>query len=188
MDIFLGYGDFGWSIPENEDVARIGIVCEGNAKSGDFDRLLALKQAKVLGHQSGLIPLYHPKVRTSAENVYLVGDAAGQVKASTHGGILYGMIAGQELARALQSKDDYERLWRKRLGFDLWLNLKIHRTLQNFTEKDLNRLVHLFSQEKLKRILSQNVRDFPSKFLAQMLMKEPRLLQFGFKAFEENFK
>lgn len=182
VDIFLGYGSFGWSIPEDDRIARVGIIC-GQNKKADFDRLLQRTQAKVIGYQSGMIPLYNPNIQASAKDVYLIGDAAGQIKASTHGGILYSMLAGQELTNALRGKGSYESLWRKKLGLNLWLNLKIHKTLDKFSEKDLNTLVHLFSQDKLKNILSQNVRDFPSKFLMQMLMKEPRLLQFGLKAF-----
>ncbi len=180
VDIFLGYGSFGWSIPENEKIARVGIVCEYNKKE-DFHRLLERTKAKVIGYQSGMIPLYNPKGKRSDDGVYLIGDAAGHVKNSTHGGILYSMLAGQELAKALQGKGSYESLWRKKLGLNLWLNLRIHTTLNKFSEQDLNKLVHLFSQDKLKKILSQNVRDFPSKFLMQMLIREPRLLQFGLK-------
>ncbi len=182
VEIFLGYGNFGWMIPENEYAGRIGIVTDTN-KREDFDRLIKLRQAKILGFQSGLIPLYNPKARTSVDNVYLVGDVAGQVKASTHGGILFGMRAAEELAKAIVEKKEYEKLWRKRLGFDLWLNLKIHQILSKFSQQDLNKLVELFGQEKLKRILAQNVRDYPSKFLLEMLLREPRLLRFGTKAF-----
>ena len=71
-----------------------------------------------------------------------------------------------------------------KIGLDLWLNLKIRNTLKNFSDKDFNDLVRYFSKPELKNILSQNVRDFPSKFVTKMILKEPRLLKFGFKLFD----
>ena len=180
VEIFLGYGDFGWLIPENEETARIGVVAEKPCQQ-EFERLMKLRSGKFLSYQSGLIPIYNPKVKTQDRNVFLIGDAATQVKTSTHGGILFSMLAGEELSKAITGNKNYEKLWRKRLGKELWLNLKIRNALHNFSERDFNNLVELFSQEKLKNILSSHVRDFPSKFLAQMFFKEPRLLKFGTK-------
>ncbi len=180
VEIFLGYGDFGWLIPEDEETARIGVVAHRECKK-EFDQLMKLRGGKFICYQSGLIPLYNKKIKTQKGNVFLIGDAARQVKASTHGGILFGMLAGKSLAKAILEGKDYERLWKKELGLDLWLNLKIHETLRKFSEEDLNELVRLFSQEKLKSILSSNVRDFPSKFIIKMLWTEPRLLKFATK-------
>ena len=181
VEIFLGYGEFGWLIPEDEYTARIGVVVENNPKE-DFNKLMQRTQGKFLNYQSGMIPLYNPKVKTQKDNVYLIGDAATMVKAATHGSILYSTIAGNCLAKAIDENKDYERIWKKEIGFDLWLNLKIRNTLLNFSHKDYNTLVEYFSQEKLKKVLSDHVRDFPSKFLFKLLLREPRLLRYSFKS------
>lgn len=181
VDIFLGYGEFGWLIPEDEYTARIGVVSEQNPKS-DFDNLMKRCNGKFIGYQSGMIPLYNPKVQTQKDNIFLIGDAATMVKAATHGSILYCVIASKCLAKAITEKQDYEKLWRKRIGLDLWLNLKIRNTLVKFSKEDYNNLVKYFSQEKLKTILAENVRDFPSKFITKLILQEPRLLKYTFKA------
>ena len=60
----------------------------------------------------------------------MVGDAAGQVKPTTGGGIYYGLlcadIAANNLHRALDADDlsarnlaNYEREWKKKLGREL---------------------------------------------------------------------
>ncbi|MFA4886836.1 MAG: NAD(P)/FAD-dependent oxidoreductase [Candidatus Nanoarchaeia archaeon] len=180
VEIFLGKGDFGWLIPENEETARIGVVAERNCKK-EFDEIMRLRNGKFICYQSGLIPVFDPFLKTQKENVYLIGDAAGQVKKSTHGGILFSMLAGKELCTAITQNKNYDLLWKKELGFDLYLNKTISDMLSKFSDKELNSLVELFAQEKLKKILSSNVRDFPSKFLFQMLVKEPRLLKFSKK-------
>ena len=180
VEIFLGMGEFAWLIPENDGTARIGVVGE-NAHKKEFDSLLKLKNAKILCYQSGVIPLYNPKFKTQKENVFLIGDSAGMVKTSSHGGILFSMLAGQALVDSIKNNEDYERLWKKKIGLDLWLHLKIRNTLKNFSAENYNDLVYYFSQKKLKDILSENVREFPSKFVANMLFKEPRLLKFVLK-------
>lgn len=180
VQIYLGYGEFGWVIPEDEYTARIGVVSEKNPQN-DFHKLIKNLNAEIINYQSGMIPLYDPKIKTQKENVYLIGDAATMVKASTHGSILYCLLTAQNLADAITEKKDYEKLWRKNIGFDLWLNLKIRNTLCKFSEKDYNKLVEYFSQEKLKNILSSHVRDFPSRFVLKLLFKEPRLLRFSGK-------
>ena len=59
--------------------------------------------------------------KTQKENVLLVGDAAGQVKATTGGGIVYGgncaFIAGRETSNYLEGGLlNYESEWSKRIG------------------------------------------------------------------------
>ena len=180
-DIFLGYGEFGWLIPEDEYTARIGVVSEKNPTEG-FNSLMKRCNAKFICHQSGMIPLYNPKIKTEKNGIYLIGDAATHVKASTHGSILYSLLVGQCLSKAITENKSYENLWRKKIGRELWLHLKIRNTLLKFKENDYNKLVEYFAQEKVKNILSENVRDFPSKFILKLLLSEPRLLRYSLKA------
>ena len=181
VDIYLGYGEFGWSIPEDEYTSRIGVVSESNPQN-EFNNLIKIYNGKIICHQSGMIPLYNQNIKTQIDKTYLIGDAATMVKAATHGSILYSLIVGGELAKAITKDLDYEKLWRTKIGTDLWLNLKIRNTLKNFSRQNYNDLVKYFSSEKLKDILSNNIRDFPSKFILQTLITEPRLLKFMPKA------
>ncbi len=184
VEIFLGKGEFGWLIPENESFARIGVIDTKNPTK-PFQEIMEAREAKRICFQSGIIPLYNPKIKTQNNRVFTVGDAATMVKAPTHGGILYSLIAGQALAEAIDQKKDYESLWRKKLGKDLWLNLKIRNVLTRCNEKDLNTLVHYFQQEKLQNILGSHVRDFPTQFVTQLFLKEPKLMRYAWKGFLE---
>ena len=183
VEIFLGYGEFAWLIPENDEFARVGLVSESNPKN-DFDKLMKKTNSKIVCYQSGMIPVYDRKLKTQDKNIYLIGDAAGMVKASSHGGIFYSMSASKYLVDSIINNKNYDSLWKKNLGLDLWLHLQIRNTLKKFSHKNYNDLVDYFSQDKLKNILSENVREYPSKFVAKMLLKEPILLKFGFKLLE----
>ncbi len=181
VEIFLGYGEFGWLIPEDEYTARIGVVSEKNPKQ-EFNSLMKKLNAKFICYQSGMIPIYNPKQETQKNNIYLIGDAATQIKQATHGGILYSMLAGKCLTKSINENKSYESLWKKELGLNLWLNLKIRNTLLKFSEKDYNNLVGYFKKPEMKEVLAKNTRDFPSKFILQLLLKEPKLLKYSFKA------
>jgi len=50
--------------------------------------------------------------------------------------------------------------------------------MDKFSLKDWNYLIKLFSKDKIKKILESNDRDFPSKFLVNLALTEPRLLYF----------
>ena len=111
--------------------------------------------------------------------MYLVGDAATQVKASTLGGIIPGMMAAEELARALKEGKSYERLWRKKIGRELWFHLLIHKLmLQRFREKDYDTLIALVDQPRIRHLIGSHDREFPSVLLMKLALLEPRFLQF----------
>ncbi|MBL7100414.1 MAG: NAD(P)/FAD-dependent oxidoreductase [Nanoarchaeota archaeon] len=176
----VGQGYFGWVVPEDNKTARIGIATQNNPKEVFRNFLKKIKPEKVIENQSGLIPIYNPKQKTQKGNVYLVGDAATQVKATTSGGIIQGMMAAEELSKAIKQNKNYERLWKKRIGKDLWLSLMIRKKLDKLHDKKYNKLINMFNKDKLRQIIETHDRDYPSKFIFKLLLKEPRLLSFIF--------
>jgi len=107
------------------------------------------KTGEILTKQVGLIPLYDPKFKTEykfdkfGKNLRLVGDAAGHVKATTGGGIVMGCLA----ARTITS-ENYEKEWRKKIGKELYLHLKIREVL-NKNYKKLDKILE-FANESPK--------------------------------------
>jgi len=182
VEFYINQGCFGWVIPESNKTARVGVATYAQPNER-FKSLLKRRQIdykKIIGYQSGMIPVYDPNAKTQNGNVYLLGDAATHVKATTFGGIVQGLMAAEELNKAITYKKDYEKLWKKRIGGDLRIGLLIRRKLDNFTDNEYNKLVGLFSQERIKRVLETKDRDYPSKFILELLLKEPRLLRFAF--------
>jgi len=170
---------FGWVVPEDDEIARIGITGFRNPKE-HFDKFVKqyIKEKDILEHQSGLVPVYDPKNRLRKGNVYLLGDAAALTKASTHGGIIQGLMAAEELKMAIVKGKDYEKLIRKRLGKDLCLHLFLRETMESFSDEDVEYLVKLTQQDKIKKILSRFDRDYPTRFLLKIFMIEPRYFYF----------
>jgi flavin-dependent dehydrogenase len=182
-EIHLNKGEFSWIVPEDDKVARVGVI--GPLSLGlkkDYKALLG--SSKILEDQSGIIPLYNPKqvLKKKGEDVFLIGDAATQVKATTYGGIIYGLLAGKMLA---EDKDSYERNFNKKLGKDLWISLKMREYMNKMSDEQATELVNIFQKKENKSILEKYDRDFPSKFIVQLLMKEAKLWKVGFDLFRK---
>ncbi len=175
---------FGWVVPESEDTVRIGLGAFENAK-GYFYKFLEKRTGKkeVLCWESGIIPLYEPKRLIQKGNVYLIGDAASQVKATTGGGIVPSLKAAQTLCDCIIGNKDYNKEFKKHSGKELLLHLKIRGILDKFSDKDYDCLLGLMDQEKVKKILKKYDRDAPLPLVLNLLLKEPRFLQFSKFAF-----
>lgn len=171
---------FGWCVPESDNTARLGIGCFENVQHC-FYRFLKNRTGKtdILCWESGLIPLYSPKRAIQKGNVYLIGDAAAQVKATTGGGIVPSLKAAQTLCDCIVNSKNYDKEFKKQSGKELLLHLRIRSILNKFSDKDYDKLLGLMNQEKVRRILKKYDRDSPIPLVASLLLKEPRFLYFS---------
>src|ERR1700687_3457925 len=138
---------FYWLIPESPERAALGVIGEhGKNTKQCFDRFLEKKGLEPLEWQGARIPVYRrwvPIQRTVGNgSVYLVGDAAAQVKVSTIGGIVTGFRGARGVADAILRKGRGElRALRRELGTH-WL---VRRALHHFQQDDYCRLVDMLN-------------------------------------------
>ncbi len=132
-------GLFGWHVPYSESAVELGLGIDHRARTpsssafGHFaesEELKSMIQTKgaALSSHASIIPI-STRAQTVRGNVALVGDAAGQVKATTGGGIIYGCLCAESLAKVVASGKplpDYEKGWRKTYGRDLGLHRMAH--------------------------------------------------------------
>ncbi|MBW2974172.1 NAD(P)/FAD-dependent oxidoreductase [Candidatus Woesearchaeota archaeon] len=180
IEFYPSIGAFAWVVPENSETCRVGVASYNNPKD-DFTGLLKLKKISskdIIEKQGGLIPVYDPRLKTKKDNIYLVGDAAAQVKATTGGGIIQSLKAAQALADSIINNRDYEKEWKKEIGKDLLLHLRMRNIMNRFREKDWSRLIKMFKKDRTKRIIESFDRDYPTRFAYKLLLSEPRMLYF----------
>lgn len=179
---------FAWSVPAADGMARVGLAtdCVRAAKQC-FEHLRAEhhKLGKVVLYQSGMIPI-GPAQRTVTDGFLLVGDAAGQAKPTSGGGIYTGMlcgrIAGEVAARcALAGKTqarflrEYERRWRAKLERELSLGMRAHHILSHLTDDQITQALRLLATPALRKLIERvGDIDYPSK-IARELFRRPRL-------------
>jgi len=181
IEFYPSIGAFAWVVPEDDSVCRIGIAAYNNT-AGIFDQFLdkmGIKKKNISVLQGGLIPIYSTKQRIQKDEVYLLGDAAQQVKATTGGGIIQGLKAGRVLTDSIIKGRYYQKERDKEMKNDLYLHLKMRQVMDRFKEKDWEKLLHLVNKPKIRNILEEFDRDYPTAFAAKLLLNEPRLLLFG---------
>lgn len=197
VEVFVGPqvapGWFGWGIPAQPGTVRLGI---GSSQPGANPRALLrnmleswphLAAGDFLGLQGGLIPLQRP-LRTYDERVLLVGDAAGQVKPTSGGGIYTSLAAAKwcsqvsvealerdQFSRAALAR--YEEGWSGELGRELTRGAALRKALLALDAHEVDALVSVLGREPFKRIVSQEGDiDFPSRLFSRLLRPGPVFL------------
>jgi len=204
VEVFLGSdvpGFFAWAVPVSENTARIGL-CVDPAKT----HMSAYEHLKRFLHTNprmkeragkgcsdmlvGCIPL-GSQSRTVADGVIITGDAAGQVKPTSGGGVYMGAlcakIAGEVAAKAALSGDtlagslmEYDRRWREVVGRELTVGMRIHNVFGRMGDEDFNELMMFFGEpEVLELINTYGDIDHPSILLSKLLAKTKGKKLFG---------
>ena len=99
---------FAWVVPESSTTARVGLGMRKNSRAY-FDTFMKEHGFTVKEIQAGTIPVYHPAQKLHKDNCYLLGDAAGFVKATTLGGLVPGLKQAEILADCINNGKDYEK-------------------------------------------------------------------------------
>ena len=173
---------FYWLIPESAERGALGVIGEhGKDTKRCFDRFMEKKGLEPLEWQGARIPVYQrwiPVRRTVGDgNVYLVGDAAAQVKVSTIGGIVTGFRGAQGVSDAILNRGAGElRALRRELGTH-WL---IRRALHYFQQEDYSRLVDILN-DSTRESLGEINRDESTRLLWNVVRSQPRLVLLGLR-------
>jgi flavin-dependent dehydrogenase len=174
---------FYWLIPESAERGALGVIGEhGRDTKQCFERFLEKKKLEPLEWQGARIPVYRGwvPVRRQIGNgeVYLVGDAAAQVKVSTVGGIVTGFRGALGVAQAILKNGQSRELagLRRELGTH-WM---IRRVLHNFQQKDYSQLVDLLDAST-RESLGEINRDESTRLLWSVVRRQPRLVLLGLR-------
>ncbi|MGB7496362.1 MAG: NAD(P)/FAD-dependent oxidoreductase [Candidatus Acidiferrum sp.] len=173
---------FYWLIPESPERGALGVIGEqGRDTKRCFDRFLQKKGFEPLEWQGARIPVYRSWVgvqRTIGNGkVYLVGDAAAQVKVSTIGGIVTGFRGARGVADAILCKGRSElRALRRELATH-WL---VRRALHHFQQDDYCHLVDMLNQS-MRQSLGEINRDESARLLWTLVRRQPRLALLGLR-------
>jgi len=188
VEVFLGNqvapGFFAWSVPAEEGRLRVGLAVAKETDPEPFlARLLARRfPGRVIARGGGLIPIGAPAL-TVGDGVLLVGDAAGQAKPSSGGGIytgslcasLAGEIAGYAALTGqvtCQTLEEYDRRWRKALGEELRFGLSLHQARTSLTDEAIDALVLALDEPSVLEVVAlEGDLDYPSQLARAFLRR-----------------
>ena len=179
---------FYWLIPESPTRGALGLIGESPLETRKhLERFLEKRKLEPAGFQGARIPVYRGWVpverRVGEGKVYLVGDAAGQVKVTTVGGIVTGFRGAIGVAEAILNGGDSAEL--RQLRRELDMHLMLRRSLHHFQQTDYSRLVDLLNKSALMK-LGEYSRDDAFKVLLQICMSQPRLILLGLRGLLTN--
>jgi digeranylgeranylglycerophospholipid reductase len=159
IEVYLGRevapGFFAWLVPVNQKKAMVGLLSRRNP---DFylRKLISslIEQGKIVSGE--VKPGYRgitlkPPRKTYSQRLIIVGDAAGQVKPTTGGGIYFGLlcaeIAARNLNQALDKNDlsakglaGYEREWKKKIRSELKICYLARKLYENLKDEQVDRI------------------------------------------------
>ncbi len=132
-------GFFGWVIPKGDGSAKVGLgaklPCDIRKKFSDFQKRLGITNAKNENPVSAIIPVKMRKITGMEKNgkkIILCGDAAGQVKATTGGGIYFGASCGRLAGLHFNDPAKYQSEWVSQYGYDLGMHGWIYGAMHGF--------------------------------------------------------
>lgn len=177
---------FYWSIPEAQGITAMGLIAEDRQGAEEsLGTFLKERGLEAIEFQSAVVPMHRfeltGNVQTSGRNVFIVGDAAAQVKVTTVGGVVTGLYGAKVLAHTLLRGGDYRKEL-SNLKVELDLHLLLRKVLNRFNNEDYDRLIDLLGGD-LKRIFEERTRDELKQSFLEMIWTEPRLITLGAKAF-----
>jgi flavin-dependent dehydrogenase len=169
---------FYWLIPESPTMGALGLIGETGPETRLLlERFLEKRKLEPIEFQGARIPLYSRWVpvrrKIGGSFVYLVGDAAGQVKVTTVGGIVTGFRGAIGVSDAILNGGTSREL--RTLRRELNLHLLLRRSLHDFQQSDYSRLVDLLN-DSAKQSLGEYSRDEAWKILWRIGVRQPRLI------------
>ena len=188
FDNRIAHRFFGWTVPYSDTRLEIGIGISDRAKvtsTSAFRRFVDEggiaelgEGAKMVNGYASLIPLTARR-STVMGNVALVGDAAGQVKATTGGGIIFGVSCAKLLAGQIRRViggtgrlREYDAMWRKRFGMDLRMHSVLHKYYSTVDSRTLGlffKMSRLFGSEEF--FAKYGDMDRPSLMLKRFFLR-----------------
>ena len=174
---------FYWLIPESRERGALGLIgTDGQRTRRCLERFMEKRHFKALAFQGARIPVYQrwvPIERRMAEgSVYLVGDAAAQVKVTTLGGVVTGFRGALGVSEKILNGGVSPEL--RALRRELDLHRLIRRSIHRFRQADYSCLVD-WMNDGMRRSLGRVNRDQAARVLWNVCRNQPRLLWMGLR-------
>lgn len=152
-------GSFGWVIPAGANTSRIGILLNRKTKpwlKKMLEHRLNISVAKLRDEELKTKPIaFGPVKRSVKDNILAVGEAAGQMKTTTGGGIFFGLICSEIAAEKITdtlrdgaSLSDYETTWRSILASEIDIGILMRQIATKLRDADLENLFRFVKKNR----------------------------------------
>ena len=143
-------GFFAWIIPTNHDVAKVGVAGKGINAAVALEEFLKQKgRHSIVRKVFAPIWIKGPIENFVTKNIVTIGDAAGQSKPTTAGGIyscgLGGIFAGRAISKFLESGNEsnlleYQKIWSEKFGQEFQNMILARKILERLDNKAIDKI------------------------------------------------
>ena len=173
-------GFFAWIIPTAQGMGKVGVAGRGINAANALQSYLNDKSKNYSIVRKVYAPIWvnGPIGNFVVGHTLIVGDAAGQSKPTTAGGIytcgMGGLLAGQAIIQAIKKNDDkilaqYEKRWLNEFEVEFNKMLLVRRLLERLDNKAIDELFAAIPQHKLEEIATSGDFDFHSVAVGKIL-------------------
>ena len=170
---------FAWIIPSGKGVGKVGVSGRGINTLAIIDEFLKNKgNFSTIRKIFAPIWIKGPIKNFIEENTLIVGDAAGQAKPTTAGGIfscgMAGIMAGRAISKAIQTGDssalmDYEKQWRDKFGKEFEKQNLARKILARLDNSTVNKLFKSITPEIEEDISNKEDFDYHTSSILRLL-------------------
>ncbi len=172
-------GFFAWVIPSDQGKGKIGVAGKGINVVEAIEKFL-----DTMGNYSTIRKIYAPIwIKGPIDKfidgkIAIIGDAAGQAKPTTAGGIyssgMGGLYAGQAISKFLETKDksdleEYQKRWTEKFGKEFEKQLFARKILERLDNNTINKLFESVTPEITKEISEKEDFDFHTGSIIKLL-------------------
>ena len=172
-------GFFAWVIPTAQGSGKVGVAGRGiNAATALQSYIEGKGKHSVVRKVYAPIWINGPEENFVSGRTVIVGDAAGQSKPTTAGGIytcgMGGVFAGQAVVEAAKNNDNsllalYKKVWLSMFGAEFEKMLLGRKLLERLDNRAMDELFSAVPPEKLEEASASGDFDFHSAALAKIL-------------------
>ena len=172
-------GFFSWVIPAGDGMGKVGVAGKGINAVSAIEKYLEQKgKHSIIRKVFAPIWINGPIENFVENNTIIVGDAAGQAKPTTAGGIyscgVGGILAGRAISDYLKSKnpDDlksYQKLWMQKFGKEFEKQLFARKMLERLDNSTIDKIFSTITPEMIADISNNDDFDFHTSAIIKML-------------------
>lgn len=172
-------GFFSWSIPLGDGFGKVGVAGKGINAAEALEEFL-LRKGKYSTIRKIYAPIWvkGPIEKFVTDNVVTVGDAAGQSKPTTAGGIfscgMGGIFAGRAISKFLDSGkksdlNEYKKNWNEKFEKEFEKQLLARKILERIDNKTIDKLFDSITPEVIEDVSDKDDFDFHTSSLIKLL-------------------
>jgi digeranylgeranylglycerophospholipid reductase len=172
-------GFFSWIIPEADGIGKVGVAGKAINAGAVINEFLERKgRHSTIRKVFAPIWIKGPIERFVNGRTVIVGDAAGQSKPTTAGGIyscgIGGIFAGQAISKFLESEnplelEEYQKRWQQKFGGEFEKQLFARKMLERIDNGTIDKLFSAVTENMLNDISSNDDFDFHTSAIVKML-------------------